>query len=69
MREARPRSQRGGDGVVAVREARELDSAVVAEFAVHRSRDHAKSDAPAGQDRAPLDSASGIDTATASGSE
>ena len=34
-RDARPRQQGGIDGVVAVREARELDSAVVAEFAVH----------------------------------
>jgi hypothetical protein len=34
-RDARPRQQGGSDGVVAVWEARELDSAVVADFAVH----------------------------------
>ena len=52
-----------------VREARELDSVAVAEFALHLLRHHATSDARVGHDRAPHGSGTGSETATACGTE
>ena len=52
-----------------VRETRELNSVVVAESALHLVRHRANADVRIGHERAPPRSGTGIETATAWGSE
>jgi hypothetical protein len=59
----------GSGGTVAGARNGDLDSVVVAEYALHRLRHHPKSGARVGHDRAPSGSGTGTEAATACGTQ